>query len=79
MVPNNWTTPVSLTALVISLVGMGILLLAYGFSLAGLSGALGLLALACLALTLLPYGGSDDQSVLRAFATAVARWPSRPA
>jgi hypothetical protein len=69
--PNNWATPVSLTALVISLVGLGILLLAYGFSLAGLSGALGLLALACLALTLLPYIGSNEQSVLRAFATAL--------
>jgi hypothetical protein len=52
-------------------VGLGVLLLAYGFSLAGLSGALGLLALACFALTLLPYIGSEEQSVLRAFATAL--------
>ena len=69
--PNNWATPVSLTALVISVVGLGVLLLAYGFSFAGLSGALGLLALACFALTLLPYIGSEEQSVLRAFATAL--------
>lgn len=68
--PVSWVTPVSLAALVISLVGVGVLLLAYGFSLAGLSGALGLLALACLALTLLPYVGSEEKSVLRVFATA---------
>ncbi len=69
--PVSWVTPVSLTALIISLVGVGVLLLAYGFRLAGLSGALGLLALACFALTLLPYLGSDEKSVLRAFATAL--------
>jgi hypothetical protein len=69
--PTNWVTPVSLAALVISLVGLGVLLLAYGFRLAGLSGALGLLALACLALTFLPYLGSEEKSVLRAFATAL--------
>jgi hypothetical protein len=69
--PNNWATPVSLAALVISLVGLGVLLMAYGFRLAGLSGALGLLALTCFALTLLPYLGSEEKSVLRAFATAL--------
>jgi len=68
--PSYWATPVSLAALVISLVGLGVLLLAYGFRLAGLSGALGLLALVCLGLTLLPYLGSEEKSVLRAFATA---------
>jgi hypothetical protein len=69
--PTSWETPVSLAALAVSLVGLGFLLLAYGFSLAGLSGALGLLALTCLALTLLPYIGSEEQSVLRTFATAL--------
>ncbi|TQS46872.1 hypothetical protein [Cryptosporangium phraense] len=69
--PSNWQAPVSLTALVISLAGLGVLLLAFGFSLAGLSGGLGLLGLACLALDLLPYIGSDEQSVLRAGATAL--------
>ncbi|GAA1412629.1 hypothetical protein ACFQZ4_49260 [Catellatospora coxensis] len=69
--PISWVTPVSLAALVVSLVGVGVLLLAYGFRLAGLSGALGLLALVCLALTFLPYLGSEEKSVLRAFATAL--------
>jgi len=69
--PTNWMTPVSIAALVISLVGLGMLLFAYGFSLAGLSGALGLLALACFALTFLPYIGSEEKSVSRAFATAL--------
>jgi hypothetical protein len=69
--PNSWETPVSLAALAISLAGLGVLLLAYGFSLAGLSGAFGLLALTCLALTLLPYIGSEERSVLRAFATSL--------
>jgi hypothetical protein len=69
--PNNWVTPMSLTAFIISLAGLGVLLLAYGFRLAWLSGALGMLALTCLGLTLLPYGGSDDQEVLQAIATAL--------
>ncbi len=69
--PGSWVAPVSLAAVLISAVGAGVLLFAYGFRLAGLSGALGLLALVCLALTLLPYLGSDEKSVLRAFATAL--------
>ncbi|WP_144127097.1 hypothetical protein [Catellatospora sichuanensis] len=68
--PSSWVTPVSLVALVISLVGVGVLLLAYGFRLAGLSGALGLLALASFALTLPLYIGSDEKSVFRVLATA---------
>lgn len=69
--PNDWATPVSVTALVISLAGLGVLVLAYGFGRAGLSGALGLLALTCLVLMALPYLGSEDQAVLRAFGTAL--------
>ena len=69
--PTSWQTPVSVAALIIAVVGLAVMLLAYGFSLAGLSGALGLLALTCLALTLTPYIGSEEQSVLRAFATAL--------
>lgn len=69
--PASWVTPVSWVAPVVSLVGVGFLLLAYGFRLAGLSGALGLLALVCFALTLLPYLGSEEKPVLRAFATAL--------
>ena len=69
--PNNWATPMSLTAFVISLAGLGVLLLAYGFRLAWLSGAVGLLALTCLGLTMLPYGSSNDQEVLQVIATAL--------
>ncbi len=68
--PSSWVTPVSLVALAISVAGVGVLLLAYGFRLAGLSGALGLLALASFGVALLPYLGSDEELVLRVFATA---------
>jgi outer membrane biosynthesis protein TonB len=69
--PTGWAVPVTAAAGIVAVAGLGVLLLAYGFDLAGLSGALGLLALACLALTLLPYIGSEERSVLRAFATAL--------
>ncbi|HYN95009.1 MAG TPA: hypothetical protein VES42_14265, partial [Pilimelia sp.] len=69
--PPSWETEVSVAAVAVALAGLGVLLLAYGVSLAGLSGALGVLALTCLALTLLPYLGSPDEAVLRTVGTAL--------
>ncbi|MFE9694779.1 hypothetical protein [Micromonospora sp. NPDC005806] len=69
--PSGWVTPVTFAALAVALVGLAVLLLAYGFSLAGLSGALGLFALTCLGFTRLPYIGSTNVSALHAWATAL--------
>jgi hypothetical protein len=69
--PAGWAGPVSAAAAVLAAAGLGVLLFAYGIRLAALSGALGLLAVACLGLTLPPYIGSDDEAVLRAWATAL--------
>ena len=68
---TGWETPMTVASLLIALVGLGVLLFAYGFRMAGLSGACGVLAAACLAAVPLPYLGSEDEAVLRAFAAAL--------
>lgn len=67
----GWETPMTIASLLIALAGLGVLLFAYGFRMAGLSGACGVLAAACLAAVLLPYLGSEDKAVLRALAAAL--------
>jgi hypothetical protein len=67
--PANWTAPVTSAAMVVAAGGLATLLFAYGFRRAALSGAAGVFAAVCLALTPLPYIGSADQSVLRTLAT----------
>jgi hypothetical protein len=67
--PASWATPVTVAATVVAVGGLVTLLFAYGFRRAALSGAAGVLAVVCLALTALPYLGSADQAVLRTLAT----------
>lgn len=68
---TGWEAPMTVASLLIALVGLGVLLFAYGFRMAGLSGACGVLAAACLAAVPLPYIGSEDEAVLRAAAAAL--------
>ncbi|MEV6631551.1 hypothetical protein AB0M54_12450 [Actinoplanes sp. NPDC051470] len=67
----GWETPMTVAALLIAVVGLGVLLFAYGFRMAGLSGACGVLAAAGLLSVALPYNGSEDEAVLRAWAAAL--------
>lgn len=68
---TGWETPMTVAALLIAVVGLGVLLFAYGFRMAGLSGACGVLAAAGLLSVALPYNGSEDEAVLRAWAAAL--------
>jgi hypothetical protein len=69
--PTGWETPMTVASLLIAAAGFGTLLFAYGFRMAGLSGACGVLAAVCLAATRLPYLGSEDKAVLRALTAAL--------
>jgi hypothetical protein len=69
--PTGWETPLTIAWLVIAAAGFGTLLFAYGFRMAGLSGACGVLAAVCLSATALPYLGSEDKAVLRALTAAL--------
>jgi hypothetical protein len=68
---TGWETPMTVASLLIALGGLGVLLFAHGFRMAGLSGACGVLAAVALATVPLPYLGSEDEAVLRAFAAAL--------